>query len=126
MNDITLKWGCACHQNCTRQSVQVHRLVMALILLVVLLLATFICIMTKFITVVTLNFLFIKLVTTWMTWVLIMLSTNDICKFLLRHPLEKFLPLPLQLFLSLPIPRIMDDCARNAPSNDVFDLLILC
>ena len=47
--------------------------------------------------------------------------------WLLPHPpMEELLPLPLELFLLLPLPWIMDDCVANAPSNDVFDLLILC
>ena len=44
----------------------------------------------------------------------------------LQPPLEKFLPLPLELFLPLSLPRLMDDCVANAPSNDVLDLLIFC
>ena len=44
----------------------------------------------------------------------------------LRPPLDEVLPLPLELFLPLPLPRLMDDCAANAPSNDIFVLLIRC
>ena len=45
---------------------------------------------------------------------------------LLCPPLEKIIPLPLELYLPVPLPWITDDCAANASSNDVFDLLILC
>ena len=45
---------------------------------------------------------------------------------LLRPPLEKCPPLPLELFKPLPLQRLMDYYVGNAPFNDVFDMFILC
>ena len=73
-----------------------------------------------------LYFLFIKPLATCLTWILILSSNKTFAGLLPRPPLEELLPLPLELFLPLPLPRLMDDYAVNAPSNDVFVMLILC
>ena len=45
---------------------------------------------------------------------------------LFHPPLEELLPLPLEFYVPLPLLGIMDNYDVNAPSNDAFDILILC
>ena len=94
--------------------------------LVILFLPAFICIMTKLLTVMTLNFWFIKPLATWLTWVLVISSATDICRTSASSSSGRNSSYAYEVVSPLSLPWLMDDCAANAPSNDVCDLLILC
>ena len=123
---IAFKWGFTCQQHCARRSVGVGWLVLAFPSLVILFLPAFICIMTKFLTVMTLNLWFIKTVTTWVSWVLILSSTSDIHRIVATSSSGRTSSFSSRIVSPLPLPRLMDECDANAPSNDVIYILILC